>query len=451
MTSIADLQERGRSARKVLPRSAQAEFSPLDRDPVAIIETRNADRIQRLVPIGLGRMLQSPFAFYRGTAALMANDLAGHPTSGIEVVACGDAHISNFGFFATPERNQTFELNDFDEASNGPWEWDVKRLAASVVLGSTDAGLGPDAATAAAQRAVESYRTTLASLMTLTALERKVHQGGQAWLENTTDRDASKVVESTMRKARRQTSDRLLRRIVTDDRASAPRIVDQPPIMVHSDAIDLASMQPILDQYLRSVRGDIALLLSQFQLADVVLRVVGVGSVGTRCYIALLLGQAGEPLFLQVKEAMPSVLETHGGIHASLRDLAPTQRAFEGYRVVTAQRILQSASDPFLGYMEFDGRDYYIRQFRDMKGSFDLTALTPNQYVAYGRLCGALLARGHAQSPFAAAIVGYLGTKDVFDQAIATWATSYADQVRRDFAAFEEAVARGRLTVERDV
>lgn len=459
-TSAADARALGRSRRKVAPRSAMARFGPVDRDPVSILEEQHATRLQGLVPVRIGRMLQSPFAYYRGTAAVMAHDLAGEAVSGHEVMICGDAHISNFGLFASPERRVLFDLNDFDEAAFGPWEWDVKRTAASVFIGAKDNGSSDQVAADATRDSVRSYRTTMHDLCRQSALERYFFQVETDWLERTLSSDTQKVMRRTARKASNRTSARVLEKVVIADDDGTPRIQDQPPIMVHVDHADPEEMQRLWFQYLSTLRADTAVLLSQFVLTDWALRVVGVGSVGTRCYVLFFQGPCGEPLFLQAKEAPPSVVQTYGGLPSRLPAcVPPATHGVEGHRVVSGQRILQAQSDPFLGWVDgFAGEnaerrpvDYYWRQFRDMKGSVELGALSESQFSTYGELCGTLLARAHSQSPGCAAIDGYLGDSDRFDDAIATWSKSYSDQIERDFEAVERAVTQGRLPISRDI
>jgi uncharacterized protein (DUF2252 family) len=458
---VAEARGLGRGLRATLRRSDQAELRPPDRDPVAIVESEHATRLAHLVPIRIGRMLQSPFAYYRGTAAVMAADLAGAPRTGHHVVICGDAHIANFGLFASPERRVLFDLNDFDEASVGPWEWDVKRMATSVVLAARAAGLTDAEVADATLQAVSSYREGIARMTERSVLERYFFQVETSALEALASAGAQKVLRRTVKGAERRTSDRALERITTTDASGSRTIVDQPPLMTHIEHFTMPELVDLGTQYLKTLRADVAVLLAQLQPTDYALRVVGVGSVGTRCYIVLLLGPAGEPLFLQVKEAERSVVQTYGRIPpAAPRGVHDVELGRQGYRVVTGQRILQAQSDPFLGWVTGTspehGRaaraiDFYWRQFRDMKGSVDLETLRPPQFGQYAGLCGSLLARAHSQSPQPAILDAYLGRSDVFDQAITTWSTRYADQVERDFALLEKAVASGRLPAEQGV
>jgi uncharacterized protein (DUF2252 family) len=450
--SIREMLKKGRSLRSSLPRSGHAELSLPDRDPVRLIAAQNESRLADLVPVRVGRMLQSPFAYYRGTAAVMAHDLAPAAVTGQRVVCCGDAHISNFGLFASPERRLLFDLNDFDEASTAPWEWDVKRLAASVVIGGRDIGLNETACFESATSAVSAYRMMLRELYSRTALERYFFQVETDMLEKLASPERRTVLSRTVKKARRRTSDQVLDKLVMVDDHGRQVIKDDPPIAQHVGNFELDALRHLFEQYYRTMRPDTALLVSQFRLVDFILRVVGVGSVGTRCFVLLFVGPADEPLFLQAKEAPPSVLESHGREPLVIGDRQ--SRMSQGERVVTGQRVLQAQSDPFLGWVESwdegsgERTDYYLRQFRDMKGSIDLTTLTGPEFQDYGRLCAAVLGRAHSQSPGGAIIRGYLGRSDQFELAVARWAVQYADQAERDFNDLQSAVQHGRLPAE---
>lgn len=449
------VSETGRALRARLKRSDQARLVlPERRDPVAILERQHASRLADLVPVRVGRMAQSAFAYYRGTAAVMAADLAKAPQTGVRVVCCGDAHVSNFGFFASPERALLFDLNDFDEAGVAPWEWDVKRLAASVHVGGRDIGMSEAACRDASRAAVAAYRCCLRELMGMSAIERYYYRVDAGEVEaRLTGGQARKAV----RKARTRTSDQLLSRIAMRDGANGGlRIVDQPPVTRHVDHAETHELDGLFRQYLDTLREDAAWLLSQFRLVDFVLRVVGVGSVGTRCYVLAFEGPCGEVLFLQAKEAQASVLTSHGGMPAVIPGAPATAPFNEGHRVVAGQRVLQAQSDPFIGHIvgwagEHGDRprvDYYWRQFRDMKGSIELSLLDGGQFAAYGELCGRLLARAHSQSPGAAAVAGYLGSAPAFDAAVSAWAADYADICEADYAALIGAIKSGRLPAE---
>jgi uncharacterized protein (DUF2252 family) len=450
--SMREMLKKGKSLRSSLPRSGHAELSLPDRDPVRLIAAQNESRLADLVPVRVGRMLQSPFAYYRGTAAVMAHDLAAATVTGQRVVCCGDAHISNYGLFASPERRLLFDLNDFDEASTAPWEWDVKRLAASVVVGGRDIGLTETECFESATTAVSAYRMMLRELYSRTALERYFFQVETDMLEKLASPERRTVLSRTAKKARRRTSDQVLDKLVMVDDHGRQVIKDDPPIAQHVGSVELDVLRHLFEQYYRTMRPDTALLLSQFRLVDFILRVVGVGSVGTRCFVLLFVGPADEPLFLQAKEAPPSVLESHGREPLVIGDRR--SRMSQGERVVTGQRVLQAQSDPFLGWVESwdegsaERTDYYLRQFRDMKGSLDLTTLTGPEFQDYARLCAAVLGRAHSQSPGGAIIRGYLGRSDQFELAVARWAVQYADQAERDFNELQSAVQHDRLPAE---
>lgn len=434
---------------------------PDDRDPVGIIEQQNASRLQDLVPVRLGRMLESPFAFYRGTAAVMAADLRDSADSGFEVVACGDAHISNFGFYASPERDLVFDLNDFDEASLAPWEWDVRRLAVSVHLAGRQVGLTEEQCRESTVQACQGYVDTLDRVRQMTAVDRYFLRADDSLVAQELGKAGRKTVRRATSKARGRTSEQVLQKLTTTTDDGAVRIDDQPPLLRHVDHADGTELADLFADYRGTVREDVAFLLGQFQHVDHALRVVGVGSVGTRCYLIALQGPSGEVLFLQAKEAQQSVLVSHGGRAPRLPGHDELAITSQGQRVVAAQRVLQATSDPFLGWIVgwagehgAEGRtrvDYYWRQFRDMKGSIDPSTLDAAQLPRYGALCAALLARAHAQSPTIDAIGGYLGRSGRFAEAAATWAAGYADVAERDAESLAVAVRAGRLPAERGV
>lgn len=452
--------EAGLRVRKRLPRRDLAELVlPVDRDPLGILEEQHASRLEDLVPVRVGRMLQSPFAFYRGTAAVMAADLRSAPTTDLEVVACGDAHISNFGFFASPERELVFDLNDFDEGGVAPWEWDVRRLTASVHISGRDIGMSEDACRDAAFAAADAYRETLRSYCRLSTRERYYTRVDTSAVAHRLGKKGEKTVREAAKKARARTSERLVQRLTTLSVHGGVRIVDQPPVLRHVDHATIGEVTDLFTQYRGTLREDVAFLLEQYRVVDFALRVVGVGSVGTRCYLLAVEGPTGDILFLQVKEAPPSVLETYGGRRSIIPGRPGTTDFIEGHRVVAAQRILQANSDLFVGWMrgwagdsaDRHRVDYYWRQFRDMKGSIEPDSLDADQFRSYGALCAALLARAHGQSPAAGAIVGYLGRSEEFAEATAAWSAAYADVAEADFELLRRAVASGRLPAESGV
>lgn len=450
--SLDDARKYGKSLRGTIKRNEHSHFEADDRDPVAIIEEQNASRLQDLIPVRIGRMLQSRFAYYRGTAATMAHDLSTESRTGFQVIGCGDAHVSNFGLFAAPDRRVLIDLNDFDEAGPCPWEWDVKRMAASIEVGFRHNGFTPEEASAACQSSVREYRETMLRLTELSSMDRYYFRAELEDIEAMAfDEEGKKLVRKVVKKAKKRTSERVLGKITTMREDGELQIVDQPPILQHFKELAAPEeVQQVVDHYRETLRPDIALLLSKFRLVDYALRVVGVGSVGTRCFILLMEGPQDEVIFIQLKEAQRSVLETYGKIPpAPLPGLGDKDSGRQGYRVVSTQQVLQAASDPFLGWVSgVRGVDYYARQFRDMKGSVDLDTLTVGQFENYGRICARLLARAHSQSPGWAAVPGYLGRSDTFDVAVASWCRDYADQAERDFEALEKAVKDGRLPCE---
>ena len=442
--TLAERYERGRAIRKQLPRIAHAGWTaPASRrDPISVLEAQAADRLPDLVGIRYGRMLASPFAFYRGGAAIMAMDLATMPTTGLTVQLCGDAHLANFGVYASPERAQVFDINDFDETLPGPFEWDVKRLAASFVVAARSNAFSAAESRAAALAVVAAYRE---------AMQRFSAQGNLAiWYTHLTVDDITsmldlaqqKIVQNWIMKARSNTSMRALAKltIVVDGRR---RIVDQPPLIerVPPEEVgkDIGSrLTSSFEAYLQGLDPDRQHLLRQYAAVDVARKVVGVGSVGTRCYIVLLEGRDGDdPLFLQIKEAEASVLEPYGG---------KSVYGNHGQRVVVGQRRMQAASDIFLGWVKGpEGRDFYWRQLQDLKGSVPIESVKPAGLNIYARVCGQTLARAHARSGDSVEIAAYLGTSTRFDEAVASFAEGYADQAEDDYRRLVDSHNQGRI------
>ena len=458
----AERAARGKAARSAVPRSSHAGWiASADRsDPVAILEAQSADRTQQLVPIRYGRMLASPFAFYRGAAAIMASDLAGTPVSGIRVQVCGDAHVSNFGLFASPERSLVFDINDFDETLPGPWEWDVKRLAASLAIAARGNGFSDKERQSIVLDAVAQYRGAMREFADRSNLDvwyarASVRDGLPLVRAALTDKKDLKQAEALVAKAQTRDSMQAFAKLTTVVDGE-PRIASDPPLIVpieevmpeaDADAVTEA-MHRLLRSYRRTLLGDRRHLLDDFRFVHVAHKVVGVGSVGTQAWIILLLGRDDEdPLFLQAKEAQPSVLAPYTGKSAY---------ANQGQRVVEGQRLMQATSDIFLGWDRFTGRngsprDFYLRQLRDWKASWDPEAMSPEVMVLVGRLCGWTLARAHARSGDRIAIGSYLGGGEAFDRAIAAFAEEYADQNERDYAALQRAVGEGRIEARSDL
>jgi uncharacterized protein (DUF2252 family) len=443
-TARSEQRESGRVLRSKVGRRAHGEWSPSAEreDPLTVLARENASRIEELVPIRMSRMASSPFAFFRGAAGIMTRDLATQAGTGVTVHACGDAHLSNFGVFASPERRLVFDLNDFDETALGPWEWDVKRLAASAVIAGLDNGFVPGQCEAAARAAVEAYREwtrRYATFDTLDVWYTLVDATRALELSRSVDPRAKRALE----RSRERTSQRLLQRLATTD-VDPPQIVDQPPLLSHVDIEHhRGDLDDIYRSYLESLPDERRILLEQFHVVDFARKVVGVGSVGTSCYVALLLDDRGAPLFLQLKQATQSVIEQAGGRH---------QFEHEGRRVVAGQRVMQATGDIFLGWTRAAGLDGYVRQLADMKGSVRLDRLTPATLIDYVEVCGWTLARAHARSGQAAVIAGYLGSGDSFDGAVAAFAVDYAQQNLADHARLTAAIADGAVaaTAEAD-
>lgn len=431
----------GRALRETVLRKSHGDWEPkdADRDPIAILEQSNSGRLQELVPIRYGRMMQSPFAFLRGSAAVMAHDLAGTPTTGLQVQACGDCHLMNFGLFATPERRLVFDINDFDETLPGPWEWDLKRLAASFAVAGRDSGRSEEQCRDAVMACARAYRSHLRECAEMAPLDLWYkHLDMQQLIENAPDAKSRKFREQLAAQARRRTIEHLFPKIARSE-GGRPYLVDQPPIMFHvTQVADWEErVRETLADYRQTLAEDRRALLDRYRLVDNALKVVGVGSVGTRCFVLLLMSDDDHPLILQVKEAVRSVLEPF---------LTPSAYANQGQRVVMGQRLMQSSSDMFLGWARGrSGFDFYVRQLRDMKLSLPLLGMDAEQFVRYATACAWTLARAHAKSGDAAAISGYLGKSDSFDRALSRFALAYADQTERDHARLLEAIQSGRL------
>jgi uncharacterized protein (DUF2252 family) len=435
----------GRAQRGQVPRSAHALWQPPPgrADPIALLEESSRPRLQHLVPIRYGRMLASPFAFLRGSPVVMAHDLATTPATGIRVQACGDAHLMNFGVYASPERNLLFDLNDFDETLPGPWEWDVKRLAASCVAAGRSYGVRAADCRGAARAAARSYRERMRAYRRMRLLEVWYSRVDAAAAVEVFRRSARRGKGWDLDRARRRNSLQALSRLAAV-RKGRLHIVDDPPLVTHVPDKGLGeALRRFFRGYRASLQEDRRALLERYRFVDFALKVVGVGSVGTRCFIVLLDGShTDDPLFLQIKEGRASVLEPYAG-RSRFRNA--------GRRVVGGQRLLQSASDIFLGWSSEGGHDYYVRQLRDMKATAHLEGLSGADLVEYAALCGWVLARAHARSGDPALVAGYLGKGEVFDEAIAAFAAAYADQTERDYEAFRAAVRSGRLPAEKGV
>jgi uncharacterized protein (DUF2252 family) len=457
--SVAERIARGKAARNEVPRAGHASFEPLSSraDPVELLERQAKTRVAELVPIRYGRMLVSPFTFYRGAAMIMAHDLEATPRSGLTVQCCGDAHLSNFGVFASPERRLVFDVNDFDETLPGPWEWDVKRLAASMLIAARDNGFRAKAQERIVLATVGAYRTAMASFAEMRNLDLwYAHLDTENALKEYGSQFKSKAVKQTKKslaKARTKDSMTAFSKLthVVDGQA---RIIDQPPLIVPIEQLSpdedrdalFERLREVLRGYLPTLDFNRRVLLEQFELTDFAGKVVGVGSVGTRAWIALLLGRDGQdPLFLQIKEAEASVLE---------EILGPSEFPSHGERVVAGQRLMQATSDIFLGWLHVDagtdgqGQDYYARQLKDWKGSAEIEQMNPEAMATYGTLCGWTLARAHARSGDRVAIAAYLGNGDSFDRALVEFSKAYAEQNEHDYQALNAAVTSGKVDAQ---
>ena len=456
-----DSRARGKRARELAPRSGHGAWEPAAgrSDPVALLEAQAADRVEDLIPIRYGRMLASPFAFYRGAAAVMAADLAETSSSGITVQACGDAHLANFGGFAAPDRRLIFDINDFDETLPGPWEWDIKRLVASLEVATRDREFGRKQRVLTVQSAAMEYREQMRRLAAMGSLE--------AWYERVdlellrdqfageVDEESIAMFDKNLAKAKRKTSERAFAKLAREVDGEV-RIVSDPPLITPlKELLDASSYDTAVDEirrmyaeYRATLPQNLRKLLDRYRLVDVARKVVGVGSVGTRAWIVLLIGRNhGDPLFLQIKEAQRSVLEPHA---------AKSIYGLQGRRVVEGQRITQAAGDILLGWMSVvdpteKRRDYYVRQLWDAKGSARLDRMSPRAFAVYARLCGGVLANAHARSGDRVAIASYLGGGDHFDRAMVEFADRYADQNEADYAVLRAAVDSGRIRAALDV
>jgi uncharacterized protein (DUF2252 family) len=434
----------GKARRAKVSRRSHGGWQPAPgrADPVALLEESNKTRIAELVPIRYGRMMNSPFAYMRGSPIVMAHDLAGTPVSGIRVQVCGDAHLMNFGVYASPERNLLFDVNDFDETLPGPWEWDVKRLAASFVVAGRSHGFRPRECKEAAEECVRSYREQMRLYSRMRLLDIWYSRVDAATVHKILRRSARKGLSRSLDKARTRTNLQALSKL-TAEKDGYLQIVENPPLVRHVNEGLSELVRRLFRGYLASLQDDRRTLVERFRFVDFARKVVGVGSVGTRCFILLLdAGHPKDPQLLQIKEARASILEPHVG---------KSRLQNHGHRVVAGQRLMQSASDIFLGWTSEGEHHYYIRQLRDMKATADLELMSALELGEYARLCGWVLARAHARSGDPALIAGYLGKSPIFDRAIASFADAYADQTERDYDTFQAAVKSGRLPAEMGV
>jgi uncharacterized protein (DUF2252 family) len=443
------VQERmamGKALRDRVPRSEHAKWKPGPHrtDPITLLHKSDVGRVESLLPIRYGRMRQSPFAFYRGAAMIMAADLSTTPATKLRVQACGDCHLLNFGGFASPERRLVFDINDFDETLPAPWEWDVKRLAASVVLAGRFIGAKEGMCGDAARAAVAAYRIRIREFAEMRALESWYSRlDAEVFIKEATKQEDKAYWRELERAAMRQISEYIFPKI-TKDVNGRRRITDRPPLVVHPKGIKTIdkNVRLMFARYRLTLPEERRVILDRYQIVDIARKIVGVGSVGTRCDVALLMAGEDDPLFLQFKEARTSVLAEYAGA---------SRYKNQGERVVTGQRMLQSASDVFLGWTNDDaGRFYYFRQLRDMKMKFDLEAMTKSEWLEYVEICGWTLARAHARTGDAAKIGGYLGKNEAFDDAVGKFAVAYADQAEKDHGALVKAIKSGRVKAAKD-
>lgn len=436
----------GKAMRDKVPRASHAAWKPHAKrfDVIELLRSADANRLPELVPIRYGRMLRTPFTFYRGSASIMAGDLAATPSMGLHVQACGDAHLMNFGGFATPERRLVFDINDLDETLPAPWEWDLKRLVASFVLAARSNGVSDDAGREAAMACAKSYRKRMRDYARMDVLE--------TWYSRIDADDVLGMLpgahrerlEKRIAKATGATSSELVFPKLVDESGAAPRIRDEPPLLFHwtgrNSERHMDVIREALGAYRETLADDRRVLFDRYQLADGAMKVVGIGSVGTFCMVLLFTSLAGDPLFLQVKQANASVLEPHAG---------PSAYPHHGQRVVMGQRLMQPASDIFLGWVSGGaGRQFYLRQLRDVKISPLVESFDAEMLEIYGELCGWALARAHAKAGDPWTIGAYLGNGGKFDEAMGDFALAYADQAERDHAKLKAAVRAGKIAVE---
>jgi uncharacterized protein (DUF2252 family) len=431
----------GKSCRDRVPRSSQARWKPAPNrpDPIQLLKHADRGRLESLLPIRYARMKQSPFGFFRGSAALMAADLSATPSTGLRVQACGDCHIANFGGFGSPERRLVFDINDFDETLPAPWEWDLKRLAASTVLAGRELGVGDKHCGSAARAAARSYREHMREYSEMRALEVWYsHLDAEVFIDEAQSSAARKRWSHIEKSARLQTAEHVFPKI-TAHKNGRLRIIDMPPLVYHPPEIASISsrVHKMFERYRRTLPEERRVVLERYHVVDIARKVVGIGSVGTRCDVALLMAGEKDPLFLQFKQANESVLAPYAG---------KSRYSNQGERVVTGQRMLQSASDVFLGWArDDDGCDYYFRQLRDMRMKIDVSHMSHEDWFEYVEICGWALARAHARTGDPVKIAGYLGKNDTFDRAIGDFAVAYADQAERDHAQLVKAIRAGKV------
>ncbi len=444
---VEERMEAGKALREKISRASHAKWAPGPKreNPIELLRQSNEGRIENLLPIRYGRMRKSPFAFFRGAASIMAADLATTPCTGLYAQLCGDCHLMNFGGYGSPERRMVFDINDFDETLRGPWEWDLKRLAASVVLSGRESGLKDRQCGDAAQALVASYRIHMREYAQMRALDAWYsHLDADLLTKEARTSGSEKYWQKVLDNAALQTDMRIFPKL-THEKNGKRRFVDNPPLVYHPHDIGKIGIR-VRDLFLRyrsTLPEERRVILDRYHVIDIARKVVGVGSVGTRCDVALLMAGDDDPLFIQLKQALPSALDPYAGT---------SRYKNQGERVVTGQRMLQAASDVFLGWARDDrGHHYYFRQLRDMKMKLDLTTMAKEEWLEYIEICGWTLARAHARTGDAAELGGYMGKGEAFDEAIAEFATAYADQTERDHALLVKAIRAGRMPARNNV
>lgn len=434
----------GRELRQRVPRTSLADWKKPDNraDPVDQVHASHQGRLDWLIPVRVSRMIASPYGFLRGTAGLMAADVTTLPATGIMPVICGDAHMGNFGFYASPERELVFDLNDFDESHPGSWEWDLRRLAASIWVAGRQNSASEEHCASAVHSCVQSYREQIRRLAEMPLLQRHFEGLDVDRLRETAGRSTlRKLIERSAKRARKRTSDRALPRF-TEERDGQRRIVQEPPLITSLTEIQASRLTAALDDYLASLPSQWRRVLAGYTVRDVAHKVVGVGSVGLRAYVVLCEGSSPDDvLFLQLKQARRSVIARY--VHGD-----SAWHAHQGQRVVEYQHALQTASDPLLGWTSFDGFQFYVRQFRNMKGAIDIEDIDDHELADYARICGHLLAKGHARTSGASMIAGYLGKSDKVDDALTKFAQAYANQTEEDHQALVDAVKQGKIPAD---
>lgn len=447
---VEERQAEGKSLRQHCPRKSHGHWrAPSDRpDPIELLIASSAHRVASLLPIRYGRMLASPFTFYRGAAAVMAQDLSGTPATGVMLQACGDCHLLNFGGFATPERRLVFDINDFDETSQAPWEWDVKRLVASFVLAGRSNGFDEDQCREVAWNAARSYRQHTIEFSEMSVLDVWYQEIDlEALIAAGEDDEFKGYNRRKLKNASAENAHAAEFARMAYMSGERPRIADHPPLIYHARDVDTdkrfrAKLEAAYSAYLDSLPPHRRLLLDRYQLADIAIKVVGIGSVGTECGVALMMSGNGDPLFLQYKEACTSVLEPYAG-------KSPYKN--HGQRVVVGQQIMQAASDVFLGWTERgDGHHFYLRQLRDVKIKPVIETMKYENLVHYAKACGWALSRAHARSSDPVLLSGYLGAGEAFEEALSGFAVAYANQAERDHALLKKAVRSGRIEAASD-